>query len=191
MADSVENPQATARGERTRVMSAPHRAKEIYQELRTALPPLLPGYLATQRWFGGKARQIRSVEITDIVPWTKTRCEAFVLLVRLEYTSGPGEMYVLPLIWSEEPMAESAATGLKEMDRLSLARKQMELRFRDRRSNSSLPQLADFVLSRPMVSSSMVAKQLRVTSRGALNLLNEIGIREITGRGRYRAWGII
>jgi len=89
-------------------MCAPHRAKEIYQELRTALPPLLPGYLATQRWFGGKARQIRSAEITDIVPLTKTRFESFVLLVRLVYTTGPGEMYVLPLMWAEEPMAESA-----------------------------------------------------------------------------------
>ncbi|EPE94985.1 RHE_PE00001 family protein [Rhizobium grahamii] len=90
-----------------------------------------------------------------------------------------------------EAMVESAAAGLKEMDRLVLARTQMEIRFRDRRSNSSLPQLADFVLSRPMVSSAMVARELRVTSRGALNLLNDIGIREITGRGRYRAWGII
>jgi trehalose synthase-fused probable maltokinase len=100
-------------GERKDVMSAPHRAKETHQELRTALPPLLPGYLATQRWFGGKARQIRSAEITDIVPLTKTRFEAFVLLVRLEYTTGPGEMYVLPLICSEEPMVESASTDLK------------------------------------------------------------------------------
>lgn len=90
-----------------------------------------------------------------------------------------------------DAMRESAVTGLKEIDRLSLARTQMELRFRGRRSNSSLPQLADFVLSRPMVSAAMVARQLCVTQRGALNLINEIGIREITGRGRYRAWGII
>jgi maltose alpha-D-glucosyltransferase / alpha-amylase len=94
-------------------MSAPHRAKEIYQELRTALPPLLPGYLARQRWFGGKARQIRSTEITDMVPLSKTQFEALVLLVRIEYATGPGETYVLPLICAEEPTAESAATGLK------------------------------------------------------------------------------
>lgn len=90
-----------------------------------------------------------------------------------------------------DAMRESAAIGLKEIDRLTLARTQMDLRFRGRRSNSSLPQLADFVLSRPMVSAAMVARQLGVTQRGALNLINEIGIREITGRGRYRAWGII
>ncbi len=90
-----------------------------------------------------------------------------------------------------DAMRESATVGLKEIDRLSLARTQMELRFRGRRSNSSLPQLADFILSRPMVSAAMVARELGVTQRGALNLINEIGIREITGRGRYRAWGIL
>jgi hypothetical protein len=90
-----------------------------------------------------------------------------------------------------DAMREGAITGLKEIDRLSLARTQMELRFRGRRSNSSLPQLADFILSRPMVSAAMIARELGVTQRGALNLINEIGIREITGRGRYRAWGII
>ncbi|PDT18737.1 hypothetical protein CO670_01195 [Rhizobium sp. J15] len=90
-----------------------------------------------------------------------------------------------------EAMHLGATAGLKEIDRLSLARTQMELRFRGRRSNSSLPELADFILSRPMVSAAMIARQLRITPRGALNLVNEIGIREITGRGRYRAWGII
>lgn len=90
-----------------------------------------------------------------------------------------------------EAMIESAHMGLKEMDRLSLAQTQMEMRFKDRRSNSSLPELAHLVLSRPMVSSAMVARELSLSNRGALNLLNDIGIREITGRGRYRAWGII
>jgi hypothetical protein len=42
-----------------------------------------------------------------------------------------------------------------------------------------------------MVSAAMVARALGVTQRGALNLLAETGIREITGRGRYRAWGIL
>ncbi|EJC85690.1 Protein of unknown function (DUF1612) [Rhizobium leguminosarum bv. trifolii WSM2297] len=90
-----------------------------------------------------------------------------------------------------EAMHLGATAGLKELDRLTLARTQMELRFRGRRSNSSLPDLADFILSRPMVSAAMIARHLRITPRGALNLVNEIGIREITGRGRYRAWGII
>ncbi|MGX5806252.1 helix-turn-helix domain-containing protein, partial [Bradyrhizobium sp. Arg314] len=51
--------------------------------------------------------------------------------------------------------------------------------------------LIDYVLTRPLVSSAMIEKELRVTTRGALNLVGELGMREITGRGRYRAWGIV
>jgi len=39
-----------------------------------------------------------------------------------------------------------------------------------------------------MVSAPMIAK---VTQRGALNLIRELDVREVTGRGRYRAWGVI
>ncbi len=90
-----------------------------------------------------------------------------------------------------EAMALSADSGLKELDRLSLARLQMESRLKDRRSNSSLPEVIDIVLSRPIVSAKMIARQVGVTSRGALNLVTELGLREMTGRGRYRGWGVL
>ncbi|TIR04267.1 MAG: DUF1612 domain-containing protein [Mesorhizobium sp.] len=90
-----------------------------------------------------------------------------------------------------DAVQEAAALGLKEHDRLALAREQMLRRTRDRRGNSKLPRLIDYVLTRPLVSSAMVEKELRVTTRGALNLIGELGMREITGRGRYRAWGIV
>ena len=94
-------------------MSASQQAKERFHELRMTLPPLLPSYLANQRWFGGKARQIRSVEIVDLVPISDTRFETFVLLVRVEYTTGPGETYVLPLVCTQEPTADTTAASLK------------------------------------------------------------------------------
>ena len=94
-------------------MGAPHQAKETYHELRMALPPLLASYLADQRWFGGKARQIRSAEITDLVHFGDTRFETFLLLARIEYMTGPAETYVLPLICTQEPTAGSAETLLK------------------------------------------------------------------------------
>ncbi|MFS8114394.1 RHE_PE00001 family protein [Rhizobium jaguaris] len=90
-----------------------------------------------------------------------------------------------------EAMALSAEAGLKELDRLSLAKIQMEGRLKDRRSSSSLPGVIEIVLSRPIVSASMVARHVGVTSRGALNLVTELGVREMTGRGRYRGWGIL
>ena len=68
---------------------------------------------------------------------------------------------------------------------------QMERKLKDRRSTSSLPGMIDLVLSLPMVSTALIAKELKLSQRGALNLIAELGVREITGRGRYRAWGLI
>lgn len=95
--------------------------------------------------------------------------------------------------WSAflEVMTATADLGLKELDRLSLAKTQMEMRIRDRRSNSSLPALVELLLSRPIVSAALVAQHAGVTPRGALNLIRELGIREMTGRGRYRGWGVL
>lgn len=90
-----------------------------------------------------------------------------------------------------DAMSASAELGMKEIARLARAREQMERRLRGRRSSSSLPVAIDLVLSRPMVSAAMVAKAAKVTPRAALNLIGELGIRELTGRGRYRAWGIL
>ncbi|MBL8584396.1 MAG: DUF1612 and helix-turn-helix domain-containing protein [Rhizobiaceae bacterium] len=90
-----------------------------------------------------------------------------------------------------EAVSETAALGLKEHDRLVLAREQMHRRLKGRRGHSKLPRLIEFALSRPLVSSAMIEKELKVTTRGALNLVAELSLREITGRGRYRAWGIV
>lgn len=48
-----------------------------------------------------------------------------------------------------------------------------------------------FVLTRPIVSAGMIAEQLRITPRAAQDLVAELGLREATGRGSYRAWGIL
>lgn len=90
-----------------------------------------------------------------------------------------------------EAMTAAADFGMKEVYRLSQARDQMERKLRGRRSSSSLPAVMDLVLTRPIVSAPMIAKAARVTTRGALNLIADLGVREMTGRGRYRAWGVI
>ena len=90
-----------------------------------------------------------------------------------------------------DAFAEAAAAGLKELDRLALAKGQMERRLRHRRKNSRLPALIELVLARPVVSAGLIAAELKVSQRAALDLVAELGIREVTGRGRYRAWGIL
>jgi hypothetical protein len=90
-----------------------------------------------------------------------------------------------------DALADGASVGLKELDRLAIAKGQMERRLRNRRKNSSLPALIELVLARPVVSAGLIAAELKVSQRAALGLVTELGIREVTGRGRYRAWGIL
>ena len=84
----------------------------------------------------------------------------------------------------------AAEIGLKEHDRLSLARTLMERKLDGRRTSSKLPELVEMVMARPLVSAGMVAKTLDVTPQAARRIVLELGLREVTGRGRFRAWGI-
>jgi hypothetical protein len=90
-----------------------------------------------------------------------------------------------------DAFAEAASAGLKELDRLVLAKAQMERRLRAKRTNSSLPALIELVLARPVVSAGLIATELKISQRAALGLVADLGIREVTGRGRYRAWGLM
>lgn len=90
-----------------------------------------------------------------------------------------------------DAIREAAVAGLKEHDRLLLARERLERMLRGRRASSKLPALMDLVLSRPMVSTSMVEAALKVSRQGALDLIGAFSLREMTGRGSFRAWGIV
>ena len=85
----------------------------------------------------------------------------------------------------------AAEFGMKEHDRLVLARKMFERKLEGRRASSKLPELVELVMAKPLVSSKMVAKTLEVTPQAARRIVFELGLREMTGRGRFRAWGVI
>ncbi|MBY3031651.1 DUF1612 and helix-turn-helix domain-containing protein [Rhizobium leguminosarum] len=85
----------------------------------------------------------------------------------------------------------AAELGLKEHDRLVLARTMFERKLGGRRTSSKLPELVELVMAKPLVSAGMVAKTLGVTPQAARRIVLELGLREMTGRGRFRAWGII
>ncbi|WEZ85403.1 RHE_PE00001 family protein (plasmid) [Rhizobium sp. 32-5/1] len=85
----------------------------------------------------------------------------------------------------------AAELGLKEHDRLTLARQTMERRLIGRRTSSKLPEMIELVMSRPMVSTGMIVKAVGVTPQAAVRIVGELGLREMTGRGRFRAWGIL
>jgi hypothetical protein len=90
-----------------------------------------------------------------------------------------------------EAIAAAAEAGLKTHDRWLTARTLLARKIGKRRSTSRLPALLDYVLTRPIVSAGMIAKELKITCRAAQGMVAELGLREVTGRGRYRAWGIL
>ncbi|NKK38979.1 DUF1612 domain-containing protein [Rhizobium leguminosarum bv. viciae] len=85
----------------------------------------------------------------------------------------------------------AAEIGMKEHDRLTLAKTMMDRKLEGRRTSSKLPELVELVMAKPLVSASMVTKTLDVTPQAARRIVLELGLREMTGRGRFRAWGIM
>ncbi|MGQ8631050.1 RHE_PE00001 family protein [Agrobacterium sp. DKPNP3] len=85
----------------------------------------------------------------------------------------------------------AAEIGMKEHDRLTLARTMMDRKLEGRRTSSKLPELVELVMAKPLVSAGMVAKTLEVTPQAARRIVLELGLREMTGRGRFRAWGVL
>jgi hypothetical protein len=82
----------------------------------------------------------------------------------------------------------------KDLDRLILARELMNRVTAKTRSNSKLPELVELFLSRPLVTVPLGAKLLKVTPKAVDLMLAQLGgapPRELIGRTRYRAWGIV
>ncbi len=93
-----------------------------------------------------------------------------------------------------EAFAEAAAFGQADVDRLTLARAVMLRRCEGRRGNSKLAELVDLFVSTPLVTVQLAAARLEVSPQAVDAMLKELGgslPRELTGRKRYRAWGIL
>jgi trehalose synthase-fused probable maltokinase len=70
----------------------------------------LPAFLARQRWFGGKARSIGSVETLDIIPMADERVSAELVLALVHYADHePDEAYCIPLLSARD--ADSSGFG--------------------------------------------------------------------------------
>jgi maltose alpha-D-glucosyltransferase/alpha-amylase len=72
------------------------------QDLRRALP----AYLRAQRWFGGRSRRIKDVEIVDSVPIA----HAVLKVAEVNYQTGDSDVYVLPLCANAEGRVVDALT---------------------------------------------------------------------------------
>src|SRR5262249_10628297 len=60
--------------------------------------PLLANYLTGRRWFGGKARTIRSTVIAEAIDLPFGSTMAQLTSITVSYTTGNPETYVIPLL---------------------------------------------------------------------------------------------
>jgi Protein of unknown function (DUF1612)/HTH DNA binding domain len=164
-----------------------------------SLPPTLAAAIAADAW--------RSIEPLQHRPWLgqllaaallrqygKTRSHLACLhdgLKTIPRERRRSRDTATRVVAELDAMTAAAEAGLKAHDRWLNQRTLLLRKLTGRRSTSKLPGLIDYVLTRPVVSAGMIAEELGITSRAALSLVIELGLREATGRGRYRAWGIL
>jgi len=87
--EPADIPELIARSRWTDLFDLPPRA---------LLEEVLPSYLQSRRWFGGKARQLKSVVIEEVLPLPYGHDLAVLVTLRCDYADGDPEVYSLPLI---------------------------------------------------------------------------------------------
>ncbi len=100
---SNDLPQLTLKGSWGKVMEdAP----------REALEGFLPKYLPRCRWFGGKARAIHRVKITESIPVPTGKTAAYLLFLEVHYIEGHSESYLLPVSFVSQERARKLKKDL-------------------------------------------------------------------------------
>ncbi|MBB3918668.1 RHE_PE00001 family protein [Rhizobium fabae] len=163
------------------------------------LPPVLQAIVALDAW--------NTLDVLQHAPWLGRHLAASILrqagittgshlgAINLGLKTIPVDRrrhrsQEVRLLAIADGLIAAAETGLKEHDRLALARKMMERKLQGRRVSSKLPELIDLVMATPLVHAGTVTKTLAVTPQAARRIVLELGLREMTGRGRFRAWGV-
>jgi maltose alpha-D-glucosyltransferase/alpha-amylase len=77
-----------------------------HKSLETLEQFILPAYIKNMRWFGGKARELQSLNITQRAGMEIENSMADILLIQVNYLSGEPETYQLPLMFSKGTEAE-------------------------------------------------------------------------------------
>jgi maltose alpha-D-glucosyltransferase/alpha-amylase len=73
----------------------------LYDGRQTQLERALPQYLRPRRWFGAKARKIKSVSLVDSIMLPFGSGVAYLALANVQYTEGSAETYLVPVAYAE------------------------------------------------------------------------------------------
>jgi maltose alpha-D-glucosyltransferase/alpha-amylase len=91
------------------IFQSPSLSALLRNPLPAALQTVLIDHIRKSRWFRGKARSSRELEILDHLPLGGTPDEVALIVVRVSYKVEAPEVYVLPLAFASSASAESAA----------------------------------------------------------------------------------
>jgi maltose alpha-D-glucosyltransferase/alpha-amylase len=69
------------------------------------LENILLGYIRSRRWFGGKARRLKSAQISDLIPVPGAVGGAYLASVVITYAEGDPDTYQLPLAYANQAEA--------------------------------------------------------------------------------------
>jgi maltose alpha-D-glucosyltransferase/alpha-amylase len=78
----------------------------LQEEQRSRLEACLPSYIRERRWFGGKTREIKLVQIREVIGVDGEPSPAQLVLMAVEYVEGEPEGYFLPLAFATGQEAE-------------------------------------------------------------------------------------
>lgn len=75
--------------------------RELFKgKAKSRLANALPTTMARRRWFGGKARSLQDVDITEVIPLAGDGADVMLILAEVAYTEGEPETYQIPLAFA-------------------------------------------------------------------------------------------
>ena len=86
----------------------------LHGEAKTQLEHLLPDALRAKRWFGGKARPVKSTAITEVIPIPFDSARAQFMFVQIHFRDGGQETYSLPLCFASGDRARALLNEFPE-----------------------------------------------------------------------------
>ena len=173
--------------------------RRVWQQTRD-LPPLLAAAIVWDAWLTLEpeaqsawrapllaALTLRQRGLTNgwLVPIDTGRRHA-------PYRRHPAHSVPVRMAGFQSWVQTGAERGMNSLKTLTLANETMRISMKAKRKSSRLPELADLLISRPLVSAPTVAKALGITPQAVLRMVPQLGSvpREISGRTRYRVWSI-
>jgi maltose alpha-D-glucosyltransferase/alpha-amylase len=88
-----------------------------FATLKKSLPAEISEFLRDQRWFGGKAFRLSSIDVIDAVPLTTQDASALFVFANVNFEDAPAEIYVIPLLVQNDeaqlvsPLADALKNG--------------------------------------------------------------------------------